>query len=112
MNRRRRTAIRPPRRSTVESIRHDVVVSLGRIAWITTVAICVVAAILLFFSDYTGYGALAARRRRERGDQPALSSASSARAARPRWLIASFSSGASSAIVRPSATSSGRNAGS
>ncbi len=30
------------------------------------------------------------------------SSASSARAARPRWLIASFSAGSSSAIVRPS----------
>ena len=58
MNRRPRTAIRPPRRSTVESIRHDVVVSLGRIAWITTVAVFVIAAICLFFSDYTGYAVL------------------------------------------------------
>ena len=41
----------------------------------------------------------------------AASQSSSPRAARPRWLMASFSSGASSAIVRPSGTSSGRNAG-
>ena len=34
-------------------------VSLGRIAWATTVGVCVLAAILLFFSDYTGYGVLA-----------------------------------------------------
>ena len=39
-------------------------------------------------------------------------SASSSRAARPRWLIASFSCGSSSAIVRPPGRSSGRNAGS
>jgi len=58
MNRRPRTAVRPPRRSTVESIRHDVVVPLGRIAWITTVAVFVIAAICLFFSDYTGYAVL------------------------------------------------------
>ena len=32
---------------------------LSRIAWITTVVACVVAAILLFLSDYTGYGFLA-----------------------------------------------------
>jgi hypothetical protein len=40
-------------------VRHDVPVSLGRIAWLTTVVACVIAAILLFISDYTGYGALA-----------------------------------------------------
>ena len=40
------------------------------------------------------------------------SQASSARTARPRWLIASFSASVSSAIVRPLASSSGRNAGS
>ena len=64
-------------------------------------------------------GARRAARRRLCGRGPGRrlprqpsSQASSARAARPRWLIASFSSGASSAIVRPSATSSGRNAGS
>ena len=48
----------PARRSTVESIRHDVVVPLGRIAWITTVAVFVIAAICLFLSDYTGYAVL------------------------------------------------------
>ena len=46
------------RAPVVESIRHDVVVSLGRIAWITTVAVFVIAAICLFFSDYTGYAVL------------------------------------------------------
>jgi hypothetical protein len=40
-------------------VRHDVGVSLGRIAWTATVIACVIAAILLFFSDYTGYGFLA-----------------------------------------------------
>jgi hypothetical protein len=40
-------------------MRHDVAVPLSRIAWITTVVVCVIAAILLFVSDYTGYGALA-----------------------------------------------------
>jgi hypothetical protein len=40
-------------------MRHDVPVPLSRIAWITTVVVCVVAAILLFVSDYTGYGVLA-----------------------------------------------------
>lgn len=58
MNRRPRITIRPPRGPTVESIRHDVAVSLGRIAWITTVAVFVIAAICLFFSDYTGYAVL------------------------------------------------------
>ena len=43
---------------------------------------------------------------------PSRSHASSARAARPRCEIASFSVAESSAIVRPSATSAGRNAGS
>ncbi len=33
-------------------------VSLGRIAWITTVAVFVIASICLFFSDYTGYAVL------------------------------------------------------
>jgi hypothetical protein len=58
MNRRPRTTVRPPHRPAVESIRHDVVVSVGRIAWITTVAVFVIAAICLFFSDYTGYAVL------------------------------------------------------
>jgi len=40
-------------------MRHDVAVPLGRIAWLTTVIVCVIAAILLFISDYTGYGVLA-----------------------------------------------------
>ena len=40
-------------------MRHDVGVPLSRIAWITTVVACIVAAILLFVSDYTGYGLLA-----------------------------------------------------
>jgi dolichol kinase len=40
-------------------MRQDVAVSLGRIAWSITFAICVIAAICLFFSDYTGYGVLA-----------------------------------------------------
>jgi hypothetical protein len=48
----------PPARLVVESIRHDVVVSVGRIAWITTVAVFVIAAICLFLSDYTGYAVL------------------------------------------------------
>jgi hypothetical protein len=43
----------------VESSCHDVGVPLSRIAWIATVITCVVAAILLFVSDYTGYGFLA-----------------------------------------------------
>ena len=38
---------------------HDVAVPLSRIAWIATVVVCLVAAILLFVSDYTGYGVLA-----------------------------------------------------
>ena len=33
-------------------------VSIGRIAWITTVAGFVIAAICLFISDYTGYAVL------------------------------------------------------
>jgi hypothetical protein len=53
-----RPQIRPPARLVVESIRHDVVVSVGRLAWITTVAVFVIAAICLFFSDYTGYAVL------------------------------------------------------
>jgi hypothetical protein len=48
-----------PRPATAGTIVNDVGVSLGRIAWIATVATCVVAAILLFVSDYTGYGLLA-----------------------------------------------------
>ena len=59
MPRRRDPALRSAlRRPAVESIRHDVVVSVGRIAWITTVAVFVIAAICLFVSDYTGYAVL------------------------------------------------------
>lgn len=32
---------------------------LSRIAWLTTVAICIITAILLLLSDYTGYAAVA-----------------------------------------------------
>jgi hypothetical protein len=34
-------------------------VPLSRIAWLTTVAACVITAFLLLLSDYTGYAALA-----------------------------------------------------
>jgi hypothetical protein len=40
-------------------MRQDVGVPLSRIAWSTTVAACLIAAVLLFISDYTGYGVLA-----------------------------------------------------
>ena len=40
-------------------MRQAVGVSLGRIAWSTTVGVCVIAAIALFASDYTGYAVLA-----------------------------------------------------
>jgi amino acid permease len=33
-------------------------VSLSRIAWLSTVGACILAAVLLFFSDYTGYAVL------------------------------------------------------
>lgn len=33
---------------------------LSRIAWLTTVAACLITAFLLLLSDYTGYAALAA----------------------------------------------------
>lgn len=33
--------------------------TLARIAWLTTVATCLVAAVLLFIAGYQGYGALA-----------------------------------------------------
>lgn len=32
--------------------------SLNRIAWLVTVGVCVVAAVMLFFAGYQGYGAL------------------------------------------------------
>ncbi len=32
--------------------------SLGRIAWLTTVGICLVGAVLLFIAGYQGYGLL------------------------------------------------------
>jgi hypothetical protein len=31
-------------------------VPLSRIAWLVTVAVCIVTAIILFFDDYAGYG--------------------------------------------------------
>jgi hypothetical protein len=34
-------------------------VDLARAAWIATVAACLLTAVLLLLSDYTGYGALA-----------------------------------------------------
>ena len=44
--------------------------------------------------------------------RPRAGGSRSARAARPRWLMASFSAGVSSAIVRPSSRSSGTKIGS
>ncbi len=42
-------------------MRHPIPVPLNRIAWLVTVAICVMAAILLVISSYYGYaGVLAA----------------------------------------------------
>ena len=50
-----------PEEPTRRRIGHDVPVPLSRIAWLTTVAICVLAAILLLISKYYGYaGVLAA----------------------------------------------------
>jgi hypothetical protein len=34
-------------------------VELGRVAWLSTVGACILAAVLLFLSDYTGYALLA-----------------------------------------------------
>jgi hypothetical protein len=34
-------------------------VSLNRIAWLVTVGICLIGAVLLFVAGYQGYGALA-----------------------------------------------------
>jgi hypothetical protein len=36
-------------------VRHDTAVPLARIAWLVTVAICLVAVALLLLSDYFGY---------------------------------------------------------
>jgi hypothetical protein len=36
-------------------VRHDVGVPLARAAWLVTVAICLVAVVLLLISDYFGY---------------------------------------------------------
>ena len=36
-------------------MRHDTPVSFSRIAWLTTVVICLVATILLVVSEYYGY---------------------------------------------------------
>ncbi len=42
-------------------MRHDVPVPLSRIAWLTTVALCAIAAVILLLEGYVGYaGTLAA----------------------------------------------------
>jgi hypothetical protein len=47
--------------AAVTGVRHHIPVPLNRIAWLTTVAICVLATILLLVADYYGYaGVLAA----------------------------------------------------
>jgi hypothetical protein len=47
--------------AAVTGVRHHIRVPLNRIAWLTTVCICVVATILLLVADYYGYaGVLAA----------------------------------------------------
>jgi len=43
----------------VRRIREDEGVPLQRIAWLVTVAAALITALLLFFSGYNGYGALA-----------------------------------------------------
>ena len=110
---------------------------LARIAWLFTVFALMIAVVILALDSYYGYAgvtlavALSAAinlRRPARGRPPAGSTlgqgtmgprrgqdsshASSFRATRPRWLIASFSASLSSAIVRPSSRSSGMKAGS
>jgi hypothetical protein len=44
----------------VAAMREDVgEMTLERASWTATVAICVIAALVLFLSDYVGYGAIA-----------------------------------------------------
>ena len=58
---RSRAEITPNLTASRRTIVHDVAVSVSRIAWLTTVAICVLAAVLLLVSQYYGYaGVLAA----------------------------------------------------
>ena len=38
-----------------EHRRHNSAVTLSRISWIVTVAICLIAAVLLLLNDYSGY---------------------------------------------------------
>jgi len=40
-------------------VRDHVAVPLNRLAWIGTVAVAILTAVVLLFSGYTGYGALA-----------------------------------------------------
>ncbi len=41
------------------AMRQDDRVPLNRLAWLVTVAACMIAALLLFLAGYNGYGALA-----------------------------------------------------
>ncbi len=48
-------------KAAVTGVRHPIPVPLDRLAWLSTVAICVLAAVLLVISGYYGYaGVLAA----------------------------------------------------
>ena len=91
---------------------------LPHVAWIVTVLIALLTAALLLLAGYTGYAGLSVAVGASAAINLFLSHSSSARAARPRWLIASFCSAVSSAIVismSPASVegpSSGRNAGS
>ena len=91
--------------------------AINRIAWLVTVLVALLTALLLLISGYTGYAGLGlAVARSRRADQPALAPglqpASSARAARPRWLIASFSASLSSRHRAPRRIVVGTKAGS
>jgi hypothetical protein len=74
------------------------------------VLVALITALLLLLSGYNGYAGLEPRRRRspprstffEPLEPVLLEPGDSARAARPRWLIASFCSSESCAIVNPS----------
>ncbi len=71
-----------------------------RVAWSLTVLVALITALLLLLSGYNGYAGLGLAVAISAAINLRLSHSSSARAARPRWLIASFCSSLSSAIVR------------
>ena len=72
-----------------------------RVAWIVTVLVALLTALLLLLAGYKGYAGLGLAVALSAAINLLLSHSSSARAARPRWLIASFCWSESSAIVRP-----------